>query len=555
MKKLLWIVLSSSVVLSTQGQGFRITSLTGNGTVSVTNAFTNGVVTVERASTPSGPWVPDKNIFSVCAATQLNLAVPGGGSFFRALRVDLSGVGSWLFSADDIIDLGSLANRLTAASPDAVSAFVWSQLSPNTMQLVGAYGIYPDSDVVAALVPDLNGILQGPPIYDTNRFAGVTLSPATQALLAKNPQDSTLIALNRMLLDDAYPVEFVNKQDNGFPNLTASYGLLTTVAGSGNVGPDCKNACNNWQDSFEGGYATNATLSRAHISMADRAGNIYIADKEAQGIRKVTPDGRIYTVAGINTNGFGDTNPAPAITVALSNPNGLWVREDGSFYILDTGNGLVRKVDTNGMMTTVVNNGTNLITGGGRGLWVSPDESIIYFCDFFDLKCWDTTNGLRVCASGFGELGNIAVDPKGNMVVTDLRADRVLRLESNGTRTVLAGNGNPGGGGDGQLATATGLDQVRAIWFLPSGAFFLGTEGGNFGFPTVWYVDTDGYIHLLLTGNFYAHAGDGGWFYDQPSLPKIGGVRQITMDYEGNLLITESDFGYVRKIDFKRLQP
>src|SRR5206468_4418091 len=41
-------------------------------------------------------------------------------------------------------------------------------------------------------------------------------------------------------------------------------------------------------------------------------GNIYIADKEAHAIRKVTLDGNIYTVAGNNVSGYGDTNPVPA---------------------------------------------------------------------------------------------------------------------------------------------------------------------------------------------------------------------------------------------------
>src|SRR5881628_3215821 len=48
--------------------------------------------------------------------------------------------------------------------------------------------------------------------------------------------------------------------------------------------------------------------------------------------------------------------PATATLVALNNPNGLWVREDGQFYILDHENGLIRKVDTNGIMTALVDN-------------------------------------------------------------------------------------------------------------------------------------------------------------------------------------------------------
>jgi hypothetical protein len=113
---------------------------------------------------------------------------------------------------------------------------------------------------------------------------------------------------------------------------------------------------------------------------------------------------------------------------------------------------------------------------------------------------------------------------------------------------VVAGNGGFAGGGDGQLATDTGLKEVRGIFFLPTGAYFLATDGGS----QVWYVDLDGYIHLFVNGSdaFAAHAGDGYWFYDKPTLPKLSKVRQITLDHQGNLLITENDLGFVRKVRF-----
>jgi hypothetical protein len=352
-----------------------------------------------------------------------------------------------------------------------------------------------------------------------------------------------------------YRVVGVDLSDSvlGFSNLVQSYGLLSTVAGSG--GRLCS-PCNNWNSDFEGGLAVNAELSHPHIAMADRAGNIYIADKEAHAIRKVTPDGRIYTVAGINSAGTGTTEPALATTVALRNPNGLWVRDDGTFYILDTDNGYVRKVDTDGIITTLVTDGGSIPGGpipGGRGLWVSPDESLIFFAAFSEVKSWDTTNGLSSFASGFTQLGNIAVDPNGLLVVTDRAANRVYRIESDGTKTLIAGNGTFANGGDGALAVETGLKEVRGIWFLPSGAYFLATDGGS----QVWYVDTAGYIHLFLNGGdtYSDHAGDGAWFYDDPASLKVSKVREITMDFQGNLLITENDAGYVRKVQFLRHLP
>ena len=162
---------------------------------------------------------------------------------------------------------------------------------------------------------------------------------------------------------------------------------------------------------------------------------------------------------------------------------------------------------------------------------------------------WDTTNGWSVFANGFSQLGNLAVDLLGRLHVTDRGANLVYRLAADGTRTAIAGNGSAGGGGDGYLALETGLWQVRGIWFMPTGAYFLATDNGS----QVWYVDTSGYIHLFLDGDFSSHSGDGSWFYD-PATPKVSKVRQITMDYDGNLIVTENDAGYIRKVQFLRHQ-
>jgi hypothetical protein len=522
----------------------QIASFSSAGSLIIKNGYPQGVVTVMSAPALTGPWAALKNSFTVGLDVPVSFSPPSATTFYRALAVDLSGVDSWLFTFADIVDLGAFADRVGAFA-DGVSVYLANNLSVSTQDLLSEYGMVPDSDILASLVPDLNGLLEGPSIYDSDRFAGVTLSAATQTLLAENPQGSALIRLNRMLFDDAYPEEFAQKQDNGFPNLVQSYGVLTTIAGAGGT-PISPN--NKWLPEFEGGPATNALLSRPHIAMADQAGNVYIADKEAYAIRKVTLDGNIHTVAGNNMPGLGDTNPVIATSVSLNNPNGLWVFPDGKFYILDRDNGLIRKVDTNGIMTVVVNHGSPIPEG--RGLWVSPDESILYYSAGTSVMRWDVTNGLARFATNFSVLGNLAVDLDGRLCATDWGANFVYRLAADGSTTVIAGNGNTSGGGDGALASETGLWQVRGIWFLPTGAYFLGTDTGS----QVWYVDTSGYIHLFLNGNTFSHTGDGSWFYD-PATPKVSKVRQITMDFESNLIVTENDSGYIRKVQFLRHQP
>ena len=546
--------LMSACLLATTLLGFasfaadpqvEIANFSSAGSLTIKNSYPQGVVTVMSAPAVNGPWSPLKNAFSLGLDVPMNFSPPSGTTFYRAVAVDLSEAESWLFTFADIVDLGSLAGKVAAVA-DGVSAYMANNLSAATQDLLSEYGMIPDSDILASLVPDLNGLLEGPSIYDPDRFAGVTLSPATQYWLTQNPQGPALIRLNRMLFDDAYPQEFAQKQDNGgFANLVQSFGLLTTIAGAGGtpVSPS-----NKWRPEFEGGPATNALLSRPHIAMADQAGNVYIADKEAYAIRKVTLDGNIHTVAGNNMPGLGDTNPVIATSVSLNNPNGLWVFPDGKFYILDRDNGLIRKVDTNGIMTVVVNHGSPIPEG--RGLWVSPDESILYYSAGTSVMRWDVTNGLARFATNFSVLGNLAVDLDGRLCATDWGANFVYRLAADGSTTVIAGNGNTSGGGDGALASETGLWQVRGIWFLPTGAYFLGTDTGS----QVWYVDTSGYIHLFLNGNTFSHTGDGSWFYD-PATPKVSKVRQITMDFESNLIVTENDSGYIRKVQFLRHQP
>ena len=330
----------------------------------------------------------------------------------------------------------------------------------------------------------------------------------------------------------------------GFTNLTRSYGKLTTIAGAGGI-PDV----NNWRPEFEGAPATNVLLSGPHIAQANLAGEIYIADKDSHGIRKVRLDGRIVTVAGVNAPGNGVDGSQPGTSCALTEPNGLWVRRDGTVYILDTGNGKVRRLDTNGTIQTVFS-----VPGGvlvGRGLWMSDDETLAYVCSLTTVKRWTSSGGVTDFSTGFTQLGNLVLDRSGNVVVTDRGTHRVYRLDAQGVKTVIAGNGSTVGGGDGQLATSTALNEVRAVWCLPTGAFFVATHRGS----QVWYIDTAGYIHLFLNGNRNgAHAGDGTWFYN-PAEARVSEVRAVTLDHKGNLLITENDVGYVRKVEFLPFTP
>jgi hypothetical protein len=350
---------------------------------------------------------------------------------------------------------------------------------------------------------------------------------------------ATVNRFHRLVAADVSPTP------QGFENLTRAYGRIRTVAGLGQFGRD---GLNNWLPEYEGGPATNANLSRPHFAMADAAGNIYIADKDSHSILEVTLDGMIHTVAGTHQPGDDGDGPAPATSLSLSYPNGEWVKPDGTVYILDTGNSKIRKLDTNGIMTTLATVPAGITVG--RGLWVNDNETLAYFISGTAVRRWTPAGGFKTLNDNFKEPGNLVVDPAGRLIVTDRGAHRVYHVKQDGSRDPIAGNGGTTGGGDGFPALDTGLYGVRGVWFLPAGGYLLATHQGS----QIWYVDAAGIIHLFVDGApTDVHDGDGGYFRAEG--PKISEVRSVSVDPRGNVLITENDFGYIRQIDLLPFQP
>jgi len=335
-----------------------------------------------------------------------------------------------------------------------------------------------------------------------------------------------------------------------FTNLVQSYGLLHTIAGNGDAGNSNpgQDVTNYWQPGFEGGYATNAALSRPHFAMADNFSNVFIVDKDSDAVLKVTPDGRIHTVAGTHAIGNGPDVPTPATNVALNQPTGLWVRGDGTVYVLDTGNSKVRRLDTNGTMTTLFIDSKGI--SGGRGLWVKSDESLIYYASSSHLRQWTPGGGSGNLNSQFNNLGNIIISGT-NIIATD-RDDNTVWLvaTNNGARTLLFGNGGENPVVNGTLAATNSLYGVRGVWQPPIGGYFLATDYG----AQLLYVDVTGVLHVFVNGQNDYHAGDGSWFYS-PANDYFGQLRSVSMDNQGNLIVVENDLGYVRRIDFQRLHP
>jgi tetratricopeptide (TPR) repeat protein len=121
---------------------------------------------------------------------------------------------SW-FTSGDFTNLPALVAKLHS-SQDPLSRWLYQKLSKPTRDLIT--GRSDESQLRAALVGDLNRLLEAGPIYDPSRFAQMKLSDYLQQFIAQNPQSDTRIRLNRLLLEAAYPAEIAKSHGGVYPD-------------------------------------------------------------------------------------------------------------------------------------------------------------------------------------------------------------------------------------------------------------------------------------------------------------------------------------------------
>jgi sugar lactone lactonase YvrE len=212
-------------------------------------------------------------------------------------------------------------------------------------------------------------------------------------------------------------------------------GIVTTVAGNGLAGNGVNGYSPTAADEMDGIPALKAQLVGPVDIAFDPQGNLYIDDFGSSRIRKVDSQGIITTVAGTGAEGYAGDH-GPATLAALNLPEGIAFDAAGDLYIADTCNQVIRKVDTTGTITTVAGSGA-----GGTQL------------------CFQTTGG------GYGGDGGaataaqlnfpaaVAVDASGNIFISDFYNYRVRRVDAlTGVMTTYAGTGTLGYSGDGGAA-------------------------------------------------------------------------------------------------------
>ena len=264
-------------------------------------------------------------------------------------------------------------------------------------------------------------------------------------------------------------------------------------------------------ESGDGGMATNASVSDAMAVALDSAGNLYIADSSNRRVRKITASGVITTVAGVGVEGFSGDG-GPATQSRLGRPVGLAFDGAGNLYIADSTNNRVRRIDGNGIITTVAGNGVAAFSGDG---------------------------GLAINASLKTPTG-VTVDKLGNLYVADADDNRIRRITPSGLISTYAGNGQGGFSGDGGASFLASLNIPYDVMADGQGNLYIADAGNN----RIRKVDPSGVITTLAGTGSSAFAGDGGPAV-QASFDFPWG---LAADAGGNLYVADRSNSRVRKI-------
>jgi gliding motility-associated-like protein len=305
------------------------------------------------------------------------------------------------------------------------------------------------------------------------------------------------------------------------------------------------------------GIGTDAKFQEPVQLAADPNNNIYVADKWANRIRKVTPNAVVTTVAG-NGISFSSDNTNPLLA-RFSMPTGIIYDPYGNIIVGDKNSSKIRRISPTGVVSTIAGNGSNyLVDGTGTNSSFSQQNQIamdiagnIYVADQSNHAIRKiTTDGIVSTLAGNGSSGStdgigaaarfnypygIAVDRMGNVFVADRSNHKIRKITPSGVVTTFAGSG-VSGFADG-IGTSAKFYNPHGLTIDAAGNLYV----ADFNNYRIRKITPSGVVTTIAgTGNFGWIQGDVTGRDNIASTSDLSYMTGMVFDNNGSLFIAES---------------
>ena len=321
------------------------------------------------------------------------------------------GVGTTAPAASAALDVtsttgGMLLPRMTTTQRAAIPNPVQGLFVFQTDGTPGLYYYIGNSwvNVVNGLIPDRDGNAGANPATRVSTLAGGPAGYADGTCAAAQFNGPSGVAV------DLYGNVYVADSFNNCIRIITVRGMVSTLAGSGVAG-------------INDGTGTSAYFNNPTGVALDGSGNVYVADKGNNCIRKIDSGKRVTTLAGNGRSGFGGYADGTGTSAQFNSPSGVAADLSGNVYVADQGNNCIRKITALGEVSTLAGSVTaGYADGQGAAAQFNRPSGVALFSR-------STVNG--------NVIGNLYVADQGN--------NRIRKITPVGVVSTLAGSGTQGG--------------------------------------------------------------------------------------------------------------